>query len=559
MRLQRLLPSTSFVAFGARRVASARLLWSSSAAGPGFDWRASSYAMPVQGETGGDFGEESCEFLGERYGGEAIGHNGGGVRCGLLGNIQVKGIGRNPLAGTKTEFWHTFGGSSLEEGLREAIWSEVCHAALPYRTARVLALVLTGSRIPYLAPEGERTARRVLILREPALRPAHFMRTMHFDPDDGRQAGLVCDTERTRAAVRAAAQCMSALFRGAGDVDDADWLNHCLREMARRHAIQLAAAHARRIMHGTLGSSNVSVDGRWMDFGTITAVSDYGRLIVGRNDSPDFTQEHHGLALGLRELRFHLRKFLPAPTANGLVSAQELLHLLHETLQRRRAVEMLKLCGIPEQGLAHVPRALAEPLYRCMSAIAMAGNAEPFKLAPTHLWRMPKRSGRYHLSTLLGLVAARRVPDTAERAGQSLAEELPDLRLREELQTRFDAVHDAYLQALPAEQRHGAAEFIVLNALRRNTAFEALYRPDFERMVARLSEDEQAIAPTIDRLTRRAQALYGEPREGWLDLAGWLGAPVSVHFTEGLRAPTGQHLCTLVTSLLPASVEGAIA
>lgn len=34
------------------------------------------------------------QLLAERYGGCGIGYNGGGVRCGNLGNYQIKGIGR---------------------------------------------------------------------------------------------------------------------------------------------------------------------------------------------------------------------------------------------------------------------------------------------------------------------------------------------------------------------------------------------------------------------------------------------------------------------------------
>lgn len=39
------------------------------------------------------------ELLAERYGGCGIGYNGGGVRCGNLGKYQIKGIGKNLLAG----------------------------------------------------------------------------------------------------------------------------------------------------------------------------------------------------------------------------------------------------------------------------------------------------------------------------------------------------------------------------------------------------------------------------------------------------------------------------
>ena len=78
------------------------------------------------------FSPQQKVFLGERYGGEGLGVHGGGVRCGVAGVHQVKGIGRNPLVGDSPDFWHSHGGASLAEGLYEAVWGEVLQRALPH-------------------------------------------------------------------------------------------------------------------------------------------------------------------------------------------------------------------------------------------------------------------------------------------------------------------------------------------------------------------------------------------------------------------------------------------
>lgn len=43
-------------------------------------------------------------FYAERYGGSGILHNGGGGRCGIGDQLQVKGIGPTPLIGNEIQY-----------------------------------------------------------------------------------------------------------------------------------------------------------------------------------------------------------------------------------------------------------------------------------------------------------------------------------------------------------------------------------------------------------------------------------------------------------------------
>jgi hypothetical protein len=120
--------------------------------------------------------------LNERYGGRGASGNGGGVRCGWIGDLTIKGIGRSDLAGQDAPFWHSYGGCSLPEAIREAIWGDVYDAALPYGAVRVEAIITTGTQVPLHDAEdfGGEMCPRALILRRPFLRPAHYMRSMLF-------------------------------------------------------------------------------------------------------------------------------------------------------------------------------------------------------------------------------------------------------------------------------------------------------------------------------------------------------------------------------------------
>ncbi len=57
-------------------------------------------------------------------------------------------------------------------------------------------------------------------------------------------------------------------------------LDDALNILIDRLACQIAASRVKGIPHGSLTSSNISVDGRFLDFGTITAVPDFSNYIL---------------------------------------------------------------------------------------------------------------------------------------------------------------------------------------------------------------------------------------------------------------------------------------
>jgi hypothetical protein len=525
------LPPSSFVPFAAKKLKRAAVCWSSIGELSEAQISQLAYCIPYPEDAPGAFTDETKVYRGERYGGEGIGGNGGGVRCGFDGSVQVKGIGSNPLAGTTTEYWHMHGGASLQEAVREAVWGEVCHAVLPHGAARVKAIVITGTRVPVESVEGGRSAPRALIVRDPALRPAHFMRSIFFAPNDEVRLGQPSDLQRTRAAVGCLPVAFGGIFERQPDAPPGELVSAGLVEMAGRFAKQMAAAHAKRIMHGTLAPSNICLDGRWIDFGTITTLSDYGRVIT--HEQPDLWLQQMSLGNVLAELHFYCEKFLFGGDKAKLIAVERLLESYQSTWQQSLALEFVKLSGFPAARLRRADPAVVANYGSCLTRIVARGNWEPFKHAPTHVVSMPPVMGAFHLNSILRASAWCVDPLQLDAVLQPL---LGDDGLRADLVRATSALRRACLADVDgsSEARAALQTFVRLNAVRLNTLLPDLYRYVFARRVDELVESGEPAGPFIDALTAKACALLAEPVDGQCDLSAWLGTGFVLTETRGL-------------------------
>jgi len=123
---------------------------------------------------------EKKVFFAERYGGDGILNNGGGGRCGFDGRFHLKGIGANPLVGVRPSDGygnsHANGFLSLDTAVYESIWAEIIHLALPYGAVRTVAII--DLRVDFEEPHMRHP--RGLLVRMPAVRPAHFIRALYY-------------------------------------------------------------------------------------------------------------------------------------------------------------------------------------------------------------------------------------------------------------------------------------------------------------------------------------------------------------------------------------------
>lgn len=499
--MKQVLPPASFVDFQAHRLRRPLLQWENRALPPEQELTAFAYAVPLAGD-GHGFHDDSKTFAADRYGGWAISANGGGARCGTIGAVQVKGIGRNPLGGSGTAFWHSYGGATLAETIRDAIWGEVCHIALPYGAVRAHGIIATNTDLPvhYPRPGGPSHTPRALLVRQAPVRPAHFMRAVYFRRADELRHGLVRDALRTREAIGVMAAAFTHAYGWtARGMDDAEAINQGLLEMYRRLARQSALAFSRKIMHGALSPSNVCLDGRWVDFGTISALSDYGRVVLARN-LPDQWRQHrplHGMA---GELRFYLEKYAPPQLAARLIGADQLSAWFRQHYDAYQQTEMLKLTGVPEASLRLLESGLQRTLYAVLLKIIKRGNSEPFKLKPYCPWHvpaMPDKMGAFHLSSLMS--AAAPCTTLAELHAVSHAHLGPGLD--QEFAGAYWALRSAYLQRWPH-----ATLFLAANSVRLNSVQRELFGTELDVAIQQLVDGGGAVAPFIDGVVARAAA-----------------------------------------------------
>ena len=167
------------------------------------------YAIPRAGDAPDAFTGEVKTLHADRYGissGRSV--HGGSGRVATIGSFQAKGIGVTPLAGVGANWVHSSGCASVEEGIREIIYSEVATAEFPHGAVPVVALLDAGLIYPNSADQATSAAatalvRRAIIIRPAVLRIAHaeraplFLRSLtgfpNHQPDDAR---------RTRDVVR---------------------------------------------------------------------------------------------------------------------------------------------------------------------------------------------------------------------------------------------------------------------------------------------------------------------------------------------------------------------
>ena len=534
MLLTTFLPRVCLPTFLANKARSPNIVWRNTSGLTGLSLEEHAYFIPLKSDHRKVTLAASKSFQAERYGGEGLAGNGGGVRCGLDGTFQIKGIGRNLLAGAATDFFHSYGGASLNEGIVEAIWGEVLHAALPYGAVRIYGLIGTGTRVPLLIPkEGcDPTTARALIVRQSALRPAHYMRSIYYDPITEMHTAPK-DAVRTRAAVGSIAIALASLYESDLETNSAansgEQLNAYIQQMFARCAAQIACARAKRIMHGSLIASNFALDGRWLDFSTSSAMSDYGRILISPG-TPDFMHEEQTLQRTVFDLNFYLRKYVSKSIALKLdepgVVWKEFISQFNLCLE----TEFLKLTGIPIECILKITRAKRSDLYRVMKAIIASGNSTSYSILTGAA--MPGKTGDFSLNVILSkstLCASR------DSLNMELIDVLSNMQLRIDFVEQYWQCREEYLAQFSNKDRVSANCFMRLNCLRLNMCLPELYRPHLYEEIDQLIVGAGDVNKYINKKIKMATTLLAEPVAGEINLSDWFDSAVTVSAAVGIH------------------------
>ncbi|PSU47329.1 MchC protein [Photobacterium frigidiphilum] len=281
------LPNISFVPFDAYKLKNAELIWFNkklvkelgmSVKNAGKEI-IDNYAYVSDGYTNTRNIDNLDKkiFLADRYGSRYEVCNGGSARCGINGNFQIKGIGANPLVAINIDEHHSHGKLCLSEAVNEAIWGEVCHQHLPHGAVRTLAIINTHTTVrSFYGLNETKVLPCALAIRQVAVRPAHFERSTFFFPDVAYQELRDNDCERVRQTI----SFLPKLFKLDCNSKN-ESIYDVLITFTEKLAEQIAVSRIQGIPHRSLTSSNVCVDGRFVDFGTITALPDFSNHIFG--------------------------------------------------------------------------------------------------------------------------------------------------------------------------------------------------------------------------------------------------------------------------------------
>lgn len=316
--------------------------------------------------------ERDCNKLmwAERYGGRGIGWNAGGARVGNSDGFQIKGIGRNPLAGTATEFLHSYGALAAAEAMYEAIYATLLNKIMPLGAAEIYGIILTGPEAAYHrfddndGPEASRQSRcwGALLVREICRRPSHFLPAPSFVPADD-QIQLAPDLARVRAVNR-------VLFQEAGSARQAvarfgEFLGNC--------ANQFAYAKVMRLAHGALTASNLCMDGRWIDLSRtsfVPANENNGALLPS-------AMEADYIAMIVEELLYTFSKF------NRLqLNPKVLIDYYNDQFSAYMDLHVAELLGIDFHSLGNDSAEAYELV--CEQVLKVIGAGKTYSLGPVN-------------------------------------------------------------------------------------------------------------------------------------------------------------------------------
>lgn len=341
----------------------------------------------------------SVEGLVDRYGGRGLGRNGGSGRSVLVGETYLKGVGRTPLLGRSTDPAHASGGSYLEECAREILFSEIVAAEFPFGCVPTLAVCLTGDSSVWRTSSGEKYERQCILARPLFIRPSHFERAAGYDPLSRNEFSI--DEARVASSIHHLKRLSNS----------GDQLMAGISVFWLRWTEQIAYAFAHRMSCGGLSASNITIEGRWVDFGAWASLPSWGRYAL------DPRVECFGLELSA--LFECIKGFYNVLATHGIIGANN--HSVIDKVfqscalryERRVAFELLRVFGLTRKQSLTVlegPRA-AETLkaLSCFIAqyqrehLSIIYETEPPQLAwcPQSFWREGKKKA-HSLAGILG-------------------------------------------------------------------------------------------------------------------------------------------------------------
>lgn len=511
MRLANLSP-LSLIEVELYQYAAATLRW-------GEIYNASSEAvwcLPIDGDLTNRLGTKNGYL--EMYGGAGLGANAGGVRCANVGDVQIKGIGLSCLAGNGTDKWHRHGAMSLQDAVKEAIFSELFHVAAPLGAVRAVGVHDLGVRF---ATEIGReklpgSAPRALFVREQSVRVGHFMRAsfMGVGPDLA-----VREVARMRNGIPSLVNHLVAV----NELVNFGSAAQALLRMFDRLMHQIAVLRTKRLIHGSLIPSNFCIDGRLLDFTTSTAVSTLQPVMVSLGGLSS-QRQHHQILECLPDLLFYVSKFDVRCKVERQVWAREgdeMTAQLHAAHHEYLMHEHLHLFGFSSAEARHLRTETRNAVLESLLRVIGRGHVGGHMYFGGDEHPMPPQAGTddlfaavaFALTQVHGLV----LPDSGNYSPEPYV-------FGESVLAQMVNAYAAAAQELDGPAAGAAAPGLsrLIRAMQRNADLSGLYRRRLDGEINEVCESGGSFGRYIDDMIGRWRNVFCAPPDGVIELGGWL-------------------------------------
>ncbi|MYM85875.1 hypothetical protein GTP91_01635 [Rugamonas sp. FT82W] len=518
-----LLPPSSQVGVQTRRLKRAEFIWLDSTPQAEALDAGQVFCCPQAYEEDGLYSNDIRTEWADKYGGSGVGAAGGSGRCSTFNGIQTKGVGTTPLVAPFADPLHSSGTVTLFEAATEALFAGVYQASLPFGAVPVHAVILTGGRhAPALGTDAAAPCIRSLVIRPFVPRPAHFMRNLR-NPDGMRIAGpdapgMTLDASRTEQAMACLGKNLkTSLGLSDSENDELALLDAGLRELNRRLAWQSAASFAKRLPHGSLSCSNISLSGAYLDFGIAGFVPSYRRLCRAHGQEP-WTESAWPLKT-LLSLRQQLDKYRTGVRGRGVVSCDDLGKEYSLHFQHRLAVELAKMAGLTEDMASACPPELLKSWLKTMRDIWTCGARERFvtdagQISGNAPPPPPRQTGRFDLNAIFAKAGGCAEAHSMDRALMTL---LDDPFLRRAYVNSASQIRAWLRQHCGQAPATNIDIYLGSQALRKNTIIAGLQREKsagldviqpFRRL--EICGDTAAIAPSIKHTLAQARHVLAD-------------------------------------------------
>jgi hypothetical protein len=475
--------------------------------------------IPMAGESSTVYQDKgTVTGYAELYGGAGVGANAGGVRSANIGHCQVKGIGPTILAGRSTDKWHKHGALSLQDAVKEAIFSELFHLALPHGASRPIAIYDLGVRFATEIGVEKKpsSAPRALFVREPIVRLAHFMRSSFMNVSDE-----IAERElpRMRAMVPKLVDHICAEV-GEPSLEIAEV---GLERLYSRVLEQTIAMRLKRLVHGSMIPSNFGVDGRLVDFTTSTAISSLQPVVVSLGSACSQTQ-HKQVLDTVADMVFYVTKFDPRCSANRQQIervTKNIIDTANRAYENKVMLGHLQLIGLsPAEQLALSPE-VRDRLIRAIVKIILQGSTEGHLYYGGDEHPMLPTTGRNDLcGALLGAVAWRGCEDGFVLSGVAQTCEAFS-------STSINELRNAYNEACIQLEAEGLGTYELryshfIRTMQMHADLSGLYRRQIDGEINELCSSAGDVSAFVEAKLARWSNQVRYSHTGEVQLSGWL-------------------------------------